>query len=58
MLVCDHLSAHALGFPGGWGYILPNASYLRFVSDEDVVFHGLGNVVHRELQEGSLWDIN
>lgn len=47
-----------MGYAGGHGYIVLTASYLRFVADEDVVLHGVGDVVHRELQEGPLWDIN
>lgn len=34
------------------------AAYLRFVADEDVILHGSGDVVHSELQEGPLWDID
>lgn len=37
---------------------MQTASYLRFVADEDVVLHGVGDVVHSELQEGPLWDID
>lgn len=32
--------------------------YLGLVADEDVVLHGVGDVVHRELQEGPFWNIN
>lgn len=38
--------------------MLLRAPYLGFVADHDVVLHGKGNVVHRELQEGALWDID
>lgn len=42
----------------GWGHTLLWTPHLRFVADQDVVLHGKGNVVHRELQEGTLWDID
>lgn len=32
--------------------------YLRLIADEDVILHGVRNVVHRELQEGPLWHTN
>ena len=34
------------------------SSYLRFVADEDVVLHRVGDVVHGELQVTLLRDIN
>lgn len=33
-------------------------SDLRFITDEDVILHGVGDVVHGELQEGPLWDVD
>lgn len=38
--------------------LLPLVRKLGFVADQDVVLHGKGDVVHGELQEGTLWDID
>lgn len=50
-------SNHGLG-AGGRSYTLLTASYLRFIADEDVVLHGVRDVVYRELQVGPLWDVD
>lgn len=32
--------------------------YLRLIADDNVILHGMRNVVYRELQEGPLWNID
>jgi len=34
------------------------APYLRLVAYDDVILHGVGDVVHGELQEGSLGNVD
>lgn len=32
--------------------------YLRLIADDNVVLHGMRNVIYRKLQEGPLWNID